>query len=155
MAGGIIGDDEEMITNLNVVPLVDIVLVLLIIFMLTANIIAAQAIEVNLPEASTGEGTEPTVVALTLTDGGELYLNGNPTDSEGLKDYLPGVVKDDPEVQAIIAADKSVSHGRVIGLIDLIRTLGIYKFALNIDPAPTGVTPTSESPDTERTADRE
>lgn len=147
MAGGIVGDDEEMITILNVVPLVDIVLVLLIIFMLTANIIAAQAIEVNLPEASTGEGTEPTVVALTLTDGGDLFLNGNPTDSEGLKAYLPGVVKDDPEVQAIIAADKSVSHGRVIGLIDLIRTLGIYKFALNIDPAPTGTNVLTESPE--------
>ncbi len=142
---GTLGEEDEIITNLNVVPLVDIVLVLLIIFMLTANIIAAQSIQVELPEASTGEGSEPTVVALTLTGDGDLYLNGNPTDTEGLKAYLPGVVKDDPEVQAIIAADKSVPHGRVISLIDLIRTQGIYKFALNIDPAAASAVPAPDA----------
>lgn len=138
---GTLGDEDEIITQMNVVPLVDIVLVLLIIFMLTANIIAGQSIQVDLPEASTGDGTEPTVVALTLKEAGELYLNGNPTDVEGLRAYLPEVVKDDPEVQAIIAADKTVSHGRVIGLIDLIRTLGVYRFALNIDPVPETAVP--------------
>lgn len=144
MAGGALGDDDEIITNLNIVPLVDIVLVLLIIFMLTANIIAAQSIKVELPEASTGEGSEPTVIALTLTNSGDIFLNGNPTDTDGLKSYLPGVVKEDPEVQAIIAADKTVAHGRVISLIDLIRTQGIYKFALNVDPAAAAQVPPAD-----------
>lgn len=146
MAGGVLGDDDEIITNLNIVPLVDIVLVLLIIFMLTANIIAAQSIKVELPEASTGEGSEPTVVALTLTNSGDLFLNGNPTDTEGLKTFLPTVVADDPEVQAIIAADKTVPHGKVISLIDLIRTQGIYKFALNVDAAPASQVPPPDGP---------
>lgn len=135
MASVWLGDDDEIITTMNVVPLVDIVLVLLIIFMLTANLIASQAIQVELPEAATGEEVEPTVVALTLTDDGELYLNGNLTDNKGLSDYLPDVVDEDPNVQAIIAADKNVSHGNVIGLVDLIRTLGVHKFALNIEPS--------------------
>jgi biopolymer transport protein TolR len=134
MAGSA-SDNDEMITGINVTPLVDIILVLLIIFMLTANIINKPSIEVELPEASTGEASEPTTLALTLNKGGELYLNGALTDEAALKTYLPGVAKSDPKAQAVIAADKEVSHGRVVWLIDLVRQAGIYKFAINIDPA--------------------
>ncbi len=136
MAGGADSDPDGMITAINVTPLVDIILVLLIIFMLTANIIMSPAIEVELPQASTGEGTEPTTLALTLTKEGKLYLNGQETDEPRLIAYIPEVVAADPKVQAIIAADKEVSHGAVIHLIDVIRQKGIFKFALNIDPAP-------------------
>ena len=128
-------DSDDIITGINVTPLVDIILVLLIIFMLTANIISKPSIKVELPQASTGEASEPTTVALTLTKTGDLYLNGTPTDEATLRSYLPGVVKSDPKTQAVIAADKEVTHGRVIWLIDLVRTAGIYKFALNIDPS--------------------
>ena len=146
MAGGVSSDPESMITDINVTPLVDIILVVLIIFMLTANLIAKQAIEVDLPQAATGEGTEPTTLALTLTKEGDLYLNGAPTDEAALKAYLPQVVEADPKAQAVIAADKSVSHGRVVRLIDLIRQLGVYKFALNIDPGQPDV-PVEASPE--------
>lgn len=137
MAGGAAQGDEDMITGINVTPLVDIILVLLIIFMATANIIAKPAIQVELPEASTGQATEATTLSLTLTKTGEIYLNGATTDEAALRAYLPTVAKTDPKVQAIIAADKEVSHGQVIRIIDLIRQLGIYKFALNIDPTMT------------------
>ena len=134
MAGSISSDDDDIITGINVTPLVDIMLVLLIIFMLTANIINNPSIEVNLPEASTGEGTEPTILSLTLSSNGTLFLNGAPTDEATLRGYLPELAKSDPKAQAIIAADKDVSHGEVIKLIDLIRQLGIFRFALNVDP---------------------
>ncbi len=58
---------------MNVVPLVDVTLVVLIIFMLSANLIARQAIQVELPEAATGDATEPTTIALTLTKDGQLF----------------------------------------------------------------------------------
>ncbi len=136
MAGGAQLSDGEMITEINVTPLVDIILVLLIIFMLTANLIARPSIEVELPAASTGEGTEPTTLALTLTRTGELFLNGAPTDEAALRAYIPDVLARDAKLQAIIAADRQVSHGAVVQLIDLVRQLGVYKFALNIDPEP-------------------
>jgi biopolymer transport protein ExbD len=135
MAGAAQSDGEDIITGINVTPLVDIILVLLIIFMLTANIIAKPSIAVELPKASTGEASEPTTVALTMTKTGELFLNGAPTDEASLRAYLPTVVRSDPKTQAVIAADKEVTHGRVIWLIDLVRTAGIFKFALNIDPS--------------------
>jgi biopolymer transport protein ExbD len=125
---------DDMITDINVTPLVDIILVLLIIFMLTANLIARPSIEVELPEASTGEGSEPTTLAITLAESGELFLNGLPTDEEKIRAYVPEVLQADAKAQAIIAADKNVTHGRVVRIIDLVRSLGIYKFALNIEP---------------------
>lgn len=127
-------EPDDIITGINVTPLVDIILVLLIIFMLTANIIARPSVLVELPEASTGEPTEPTTVALTLSRTGELFLNGAPTDEAALRAYLPELAKGDPKTQAVIAADKEVTHGKVIWLIDLVRGAGIYKFALNIEP---------------------
>lgn len=145
MAGGANMDDDEggVITEINVTPLVDIMLVLLIIFMLTANIISQQSIEVELPNAVTGETTESTTVAFTIDAESNVFLNGEAADEGTLRQSLPVLVEESEDIQAIIAADKSVSHGRVIWLIDLIRQLGIEKFALNIDPTP----PTPESPD--------
>ena len=134
MAGGINLDDDDIISGINVTPLVDIMLVLLIIFMLTANIINNPAIQVDLPKASTGEATEPTTIALTLTQSGAIFLNGELTDKKALIAYLPEVAKADDKAQALIAADKTVPHGKVIELIDLVRQLGVYRFALNIDP---------------------
>ena len=144
MAGGVSEDNDEIITSINVTPLVDIMLVLLIIFMLTANLIDNPAIEVDLPEASTGEASEPTTVGLVLTKDGTIYLNGSPTDEDGLRAFIPDVVKEDPKAQAIISADKDVSHGEVIQLIDIIRQLGLFRFALNIDPAAALSVATSE-----------
>lgn len=151
MAGGAsFGDDEEggVITEINVTPLVDIMLVLLIIFMLTANIISQQSIEVELPNAVTGETTESTTVAFTIDADSNVYLNGEAADEASLRASLPVLVKESEDIQAIIAADKSVSHGKVIWLIDLIRQLGIEKFALNIDPTP-------PSPDATESASKE
>ncbi len=134
MAGGANIDDDDIISGINVTPLVDIMLVLLIIFMLTANIINNPAIQVDLPKAATGEGTEPTMLALTLTEDGGIFLNGEPTSRPDLIQYLPEVAKSDDQAQALIAADKAVPHGKVIEIIDLVRQMGIYRFALNIDP---------------------
>ena len=136
MAGGASsGADDEVITDINVTPLVDIMLVLLIIFMLTANLIDNPSIEVDLPQASTGEATEPTTLGLVLNTAGEIYLNGELTTEEALKTYLADTAKRDPKAQAIIAADKDVSHGQVIHLIDVVRQMGVFRFALNIDPS--------------------
>src|SRR4051812_26011753 len=103
MAGSQSSDSDGMITDINVTPLVDIILVLLIIFMLTANLIDKQAIALELPKAATGESAEPTTLALMLTKDGGLFLNGKVIDEAGLRSYLPEVVQKDAKAQAIIA----------------------------------------------------
>jgi biopolymer transport protein TolR len=132
MAGG--ARKRGLITEINVTPLVDIMLVLLIIFMLTANLIAKQAIEVELPKASQGSTPTPTTLALTLTREGALYLNGKEVSAAELRSEVITAVRKDPKTQAIIAADKGTSHGRVVWALDVVKSLGVTSFAIQIDP---------------------
>jgi biopolymer transport protein ExbD len=128
-----------IIADINVTPLVDIMLVLLIIFMLTANLIAKQAIEVELPRATQSTSLNPTTLAVTLTHEGALYLNGKATTPAELRAAVQTAVAKDPKTQAIIAGDKSVSHGRVVWVLDVVKSLGVASFAIQIDP--TALTP--------------
>jgi biopolymer transport protein ExbD len=123
-----------IIAEINVTPLVDIMLVLLIIFMLTANLIAKQAIEVELPRASQSTSLNPTTLAITLTRDGSLYLNGKPTTPVELREAVQSSVAKDSKTQAIISGDKSVSHGRVVWVLDVVKSLGVASFAIQIDP---------------------
>lgn len=139
---GTLSRRRGIVTDINVTPLVDIMLVLLIIFMLTAHLIAKQAIEVELPRASQSTTLPPTTVTVTLTRDGTVYLNGVQVTADQLRSQVQEAVTKDPKTQAIIVGDKAVSHGRVVWVLDTIKSLGITSFAIQIDPAemtaPTG-----------------
>ncbi len=124
-----------IIVEINVTPLVDIMLVLLIIFMLTAHLIAKQVIEVDLPRASQSTATPPTTLAITLTRDGDLYLNDKPVTPDGLRAAVKDAIAKDPKTQAVIAGDKAVSHGRVVWVLDVVKSLGVTQFAIQIDPS--------------------
>ena len=132
-------DDGGVISDINVTPLVDITLVLLIIMMVAAPIIANNpSIKVELPKAATGDETQKTTLALTLarapTGGYDIYANGDKIDEVRLRSMLPALVAKNPELQVIIAADKSIAYGDVVHIVDLVKALGVHKFALNTDP---------------------
>ena len=132
MAGTFKHDDEDIISDINVTPFVDVSLVLLIIFMVTATYIVAQSIPIDLPEAGTGEDVV-TTLAIMMTENGDVYVDGIKTDDVAIKKVITKTRKENTEVRVIIAADKKVEHGKVIRIIDLVRKLGIAKFAINID----------------------
>jgi biopolymer transport protein ExbD len=139
MAGGSHFEDEDagrMITDINVTPLVDIVLVLLIIFMVTTSYIVNPSIKVDLPKAATGSDQVKTTLGLTLTKDGSLYLNGDKTDDGGLQRYIATELPRNPDLQAVIAADKVVPHGNVVHVIDLVKRAGVRKFAINVEANP-------------------
>ena len=123
-----------IIAEINVTPLVDIVLVLLIIFMLTAHLIAKQGIEVELPRASKSTTAPPTTIAVTLTRDGTLLLNGAPVAPATLRSAVKAAVAKDPKTQAIISGDRAVSHGRVVWVLDTVSDAGITSFSIQIDP---------------------
>ena len=123
-----------IITEINVTPLVDIMLVLLIIFMLTAHLIAKQAIEVELPRASQSTTLKVTTLAITLNREGAIFLDEKPVTPEALRAAVAAAIAKDPKSQAIIAGDKAVSHGRVVWVLDLVKSLGVTSFAIQIDP---------------------
>ena len=135
-AGGIIGD-------INVTPLVDITLVLLIVFMITVpSIVNNPSIKVELPKAATGDETLKSTLSLTLKKmdapqtGYELYVNGEKTDEAQVRAVIPGLLAKNKDLQAIIAGDRGIAYGDVVHIVDLVKTLGVHKFALNIDATP-------------------
>jgi len=130
---GIQQDNDEEITGINVTPLVDIVLVLLIIFMVTANFIVRETVEVDLPRAAnTKDKTVQGPVMVTLDKDAKLFLDGAEVTQDDLVAKMKGAVARDADVRAIISADQSLNYGKVMGLIDLVKEAGIAKFALNI-----------------------
>ena len=131
MAGGTRSNDDDIISDINITPFVDVTLVLLIIFMVTATYIVAKSIPVDLPEAGTGEDIV-TTFAVTMTEDNSLYLDGAKIDEGKLKSKLRAAGKENADIRVIIDADKSLSHGKVVHIIDLVRKEGIAKFAINI-----------------------
>ena len=85
MAGKLGGGDDEPMVDINIVPLVDIVLVVLIIFMVTATVMEAPSIKVNLPEAATGESIESSSLGITVAADGALFLDGAPVTEDALR----------------------------------------------------------------------
>jgi biopolymer transport protein TolR len=146
MAGTTQYNDDEggasSISDINVTPLVDITLVLLIIFMVTAPMIVNNpSIKVELPKAATGDETLKSTLALTLSrdeasGGVALYANGEKTDEAKVKTMIPDMLSKNKDLQAIIAADRGISYGDVVHIVDLVKSLGVHKFALNTDPNP-------------------
>lgn len=134
MAGGAkSADDDGLVTDINVTPLVDIMLCLLVIFMVTTTYVVADSIKVDLPKAATGDSTTPSTVAIVYNREHKLFLNGGECTEEELRVKLKEEVVKNKDLQAIIGADRSVTHGEVIHIIDVVKLEGITKFALNIE----------------------
>jgi biopolymer transport protein ExbD len=127
------GDDGGVISGINVTPLVDITLVLLIIFMVTATYIVRQAIQVDLPRAANAGESTGTTLAVMLTKDGDIYLDGHKSDEKGLRDAARTAAAKDKDTRVIISADKNSLHGAVVHVLDLIKGEGIAKFAINIE----------------------
>ena len=128
-------DNDESISTINVVPLVDIVLVVLIIFMVTAPMIMKPSINVNLPKAASGDKSTPSTLSISIAASGQLNLNGSNSDEASISSKAAEEVAKNPEIQAIISADKDVPHGTVVRIIDLVKTVGVKKFAISIEKA--------------------
>jgi biopolymer transport protein ExbD len=126
--------DDDIISGINVTPLVDIVLVLLVILMVTASYVASKTIPVDLPKAASG-GETPTTLAVSIDERGQLYLDAEPVSRSELRRRIAAAREDHTETRATIAADGRVSHAQVVDVIDLLRREDIVKFAINVDPS--------------------
>lgn len=125
--------DDETISSINIIPFVDIVLVLLIIFMLTSAAIVKASLKVDLPKAaSAGQAVESTL-NIVLTKEGDLFVNGEPTLRHELAAFVRAEANRIAKLQAVVAADQAVPYGDVISVIDLVKQNGVTAFALNIE----------------------
>jgi biopolymer transport protein ExbD len=133
MAASAASNDDELITGINVTPLVDITLVLLVILMVTASYVVSRAIPMELPKGATGEAT-PTTLSVSIDKTGATYLDAVAISEPALREKVRSAHTADPETRAVIAADGRVSHSNVVRVIDLLRKENVTKFAINVEP---------------------
>jgi biopolymer transport protein ExbD len=124
---------EGLITGINVTPLVDVVLVLLIIFMATAPLIARRALTVSVPRAATGEKASSSL-QVTLTADRVIHLEKSSFTLAGLSQELKIRQKLEPDLRLTLAAEAGLPYGDVVELLDTIRAAGVKRVALEVRP---------------------
>jgi biopolymer transport protein ExbD len=126
------GDDLE-ISGINVTPLVDIMLVLLIIFLVTATYIVKEAIKIELPRAASSTEPISRTFAFLISKEGRVYLDGAPVDDAAILGKLSAIHSPKSDIQALIGADRDARHGVVVHLLDLLKGQGVTKFAIEVE----------------------
>lgn len=126
---------EEMsaIASINVTPFVDVVLVLLVIFMVTAPFLSKDTFGITLPKASTGEQKIIKNLGVAVTKEGQILLDGQLTTPEALGTAAASAVQQNPEVQALISADGESMHKDIVRAIDIVRSAGLTHFAFQVE----------------------
>lgn len=128
---------DGMMSGINVTPMVDVTLVLLVIFLVTARLISSPSVPVDLPRASTG-GEQQVVLAVTLEASGGTRLDGRPAADDEIRAAARAARERDPEMRAVLQADGAVTHERVVHVMDLLRQEGIARLAFGVQPASGG-----------------
>lgn len=123
------------IVGINVTPMVDVVLVLLVIMMVSANDIVSQALKVELPKAGSADGGASSLAVVTIAADGALRFNDEPVVEDALIPRLAAAFAENPEVNLVISADKAAAHGAVVRVMDLAKAQGIVQIAIGVEAA--------------------
>jgi biopolymer transport protein ExbD len=130
LGGG--GGKRGIVSGINVTPLVDVCLVLLIILMVSSTYIVAQSLKIQLPKSHSTDGTADKPATVTLLKTGGLRWNDHDSNEDEVARELKKAADADPETNLVVSADKEVQHGRVVHILDLAKLAGITKFAINV-----------------------
>lgn len=131
--------EDEPIAELNLIPLIDIALTLLIILMVTTAFIRHPGVSLKLPETATREGAPETSKDLTVvvTATGELYVDSKVQSVASMQSLLRGIAAKDKQARVLIKGDKTVLYARVMEVMDMVRQAGLTRVVLPTDPKPT------------------
>jgi biopolymer transport protein ExbD len=127
------GGKRGPIVGINVTPMVDVVLVLLVIMMVSAVYIVSQSLKVELPKTATTDGAANSPLIVTITKVGSYLFNQKPIAESGLRDEFRKAKAKNSDAALVLTADREALHGDVVHIIDLAKVEGITKFAITID----------------------
>ena len=127
------GKRGGMIVGINVTPMVDVVLVLLVIMMVSATYIVSQSMRVDLPNTATSDGSAASLAAVSIAADGSMQFNGDAVDEPALVARLREVRARDAELTLIVSADRAAAHGAVVHVLDLARSERITSFAVQVE----------------------
>ncbi len=131
MAGDL-GAGKKPIAGINMTPLVDIMLVLLIVFMIATQAVDSASVPVKLPKASSAATSAPMALLVHVESSGGIRLDGRPVDRPGLRRFLSRRVASDTSLQVVLAADENLPYARVMAVLDDVRGAGVTRYALKV-----------------------
>jgi biopolymer transport protein ExbD len=126
-------NDDEGLNDINITPFVDVVLVLLVIFMVTAPAMVKQSLNVKLPKSNTTDGGKSVSQGIAITKEGQIFLNGNLVSADSFPQKLIELKNQNPEITFLISADAESMHGKLIEVIDTLKKNGLNQFALQVE----------------------
>ena len=129
------GGRRGQIVGINVTPMVDVVLVLLVIMMVSAVYIVSQALKVELPKTATSDGAASTPLAVTIQKDGGYLFNQKPIQESALRSEFKNAKAKNHDAQLVVTADRDALHGDVVHVIDVAKVEGITKFAITVSRA--------------------
>jgi biopolymer transport protein ExbD len=127
------GGRRAPIVGINMTPMVDVVLVLLVIMMVSAIYIVSQSLKVELPKTATSDQPASSPLAVTITKDGKYYFDQKPIGEDALRDELKRAKAKSADASLVVTADREAYHGDVVHVIDLAKVQGITKFAINVE----------------------
>ncbi|TGN14503.1 ExbD/TolR family protein [Leptospira ilyithenensis] len=131
MAGNSGGNDEE-IGSINITPMVDVILVLLVIFMVTANFLKKESININLPKVAAADPNVAESTQVALTKDGKILLEGKDTTIPSLVKHLEREAKIRPNMRLTLSADERLPYGKITETMGMIRKAGVTRIALSV-----------------------
>ena len=125
-------NEDGTISDINITPMVDVMLVLLVIFMVTANFLKKESININLPQVATADPNIKESKQIAVTKDGKFYLEGNQVTEEALINEMTREAKYRPNMRVTLSADENLSYGSVSKLMGLLRKCGVTRIALSV-----------------------
>lgn len=134
MAAGPINQDDEPISTINITPFVDVTLVLLIIFMVTAPALMKETMGIQLPKSSNSDSkSAPTNANIAIKKNGQIEVNAKPfATPEAIEAELKKLFAENPDVHAVISADTESKRGDVVNVMDLVKKSGITHIGIQV-----------------------
>lgn len=120
-------------SSINVTPFVDVMLVLLVIFMITAPMLIKDIIDIKLPKTATSDGQKAELIGIAINKEGQVLLNGVLVDEDNLKSQVKQMLEVNPNTQGVISADVDLPYGKVVRVIDQLKLAGLEQFAVQIE----------------------
>ena len=125
-----VAEEEEI----NITPMLDVVFILLIFFIVTANFIKEPGLEVNRPDSETAEPTENAAILIAVGNAGEIYMDGRRIDKRQVKANVVRLLAENPQGSVVIQADEKATADTIMAVMDGAREAGVYKISLASEP---------------------
>lgn len=133
MATGSSKDEDGIISDINITPMVDIMLVLLVIFIVTANFLKKESLNINLPRVAASDANIRESKQVAVTRDGKFFLEGKSVTEDALVQDITREVKYRPNMRVTLSADENLSYGSVSRLMGVLRRCGVTRMALSVN----------------------